>query len=62
MLRAITDRRRKSDRRTLKDAEVLALLHEARAEARRRFLGEPPTVETDFALRSRHAEFGAAAH
>ncbi|WP_371637319.1 hypothetical protein OG988_37385 [Streptomyces zaomyceticus] len=62
MLRAITDRRRKSDRRTLKDAEVLALLHEARAEARRRLPGEPPPVETGFALRSRHAEFGAAAH
>ncbi|MFG2834363.1 hypothetical protein ACGFYE_05135 [Streptomyces zaomyceticus] len=61
-MRAITDRRRKSDRRTLTDAEFLALIHEARAEARSRSLGEPPAVEPDFALRSQHAEFGAAAH
>ncbi|WP_329286295.1 hypothetical protein [Streptomyces sp. NBC_00691] len=61
-MRAITDRRRKSGRRTLTDAEFLTLMREARAEARRRSFGEPPVAETDFALRSRHAEFGAAAH
>ncbi|MEV4941550.1 hypothetical protein [Streptomyces zaomyceticus] len=61
-MQAITDPRRKSGRRTLTDAEFLALMHEARAEARRRSLGVPPAAESDFALRSQHAEFGAAAH
>ncbi|MEV6247341.1 hypothetical protein AB0M38_14205 [Streptomyces sp. NPDC051742] len=50
------------ERRELTDDEFHALVREARAEARRLFLGGPPGDETDFALRTQHAEFGAAAH
>ncbi|MEU5987171.1 hypothetical protein [Streptomyces sp. NPDC047434] len=46
----------------LTDEEFRALLSEARAEARRRSLGSPPGGETDYSLRTQHAEFGAAAH
>ncbi|MER5737214.1 MULTISPECIES: hypothetical protein [unclassified Streptomyces] len=49
-------------RRRLTDAEFRVLIREARAEARRGFLGRPPPGETDFSLRTQHAEFGAAAH
>ncbi|MEU9851967.1 hypothetical protein [Streptomyces sp. NPDC047974] len=46
----------------LTDVEFRALMREARAETRRRSLGDPPTGEADFALRTQHAEFGAGAH
>ncbi|WP_370409943.1 hypothetical protein [Streptomyces fradiae] len=46
----------------LTDAEFSTLMREARAEARRHGVGRPPTGESDFALRTQHAEFGAAAH
>ncbi|MFI9004722.1 hypothetical protein [Streptomyces sp. NPDC053541] len=49
-------------RRRLTDEEFRVLMREARAEARRRFLGDPPSSEADFVLRTQHAEFGAAAH
>jgi len=49
-------------RHRLSDEEFRTLMTEARAEARRRFLGHPPPDEPDFALRTQHAEFGAAAH
>ncbi|MET8509697.1 hypothetical protein ABZV60_34565 [Streptomyces sp. NPDC004787] len=49
-------------RRGLTDEEFRVLMREARAEARRRFLGHPPSSEADFVLRMQHAEFGAAAH
>ncbi|WP_282692546.1 hypothetical protein [Streptomyces sp. CC208A] len=49
-------------RRRLTDEEFRTLMREARSEARRRFLGRPPPDEADFALRTQHAEFGAAAH
>ncbi|SEB95681.1 hypothetical protein [Streptomyces sp. TLI_105] len=48
--------------RGLSDEEFRSLMKEAHAEARRRFLGRPPPAEPDFALRTQHAEFGAAAH
>ncbi|MEU3607733.1 hypothetical protein AB0E83_20145 [Streptomyces sp. NPDC035033] len=48
-------------RRGLTDEEFRTLMREARSEARRLFLGRPPD-ENDFALRTQHAEFGAAAH
>ncbi|MFB7426570.1 MULTISPECIES: hypothetical protein [Streptomyces] len=49
-------------RRRLTDEEFRVLIREARAEARRGFLGRPPPVETDFSFRTQHAEFGAPAH
>ncbi|MFJ7069605.1 hypothetical protein [Streptomyces sp. NPDC101115] len=49
-------------RRRLTDEEFVMLMREARAEARRCSVGRPPAEETDFALRTQHAEFGAAAH
>ncbi|MGW4163776.1 hypothetical protein [Streptomyces sp. NPDC004788] len=49
-------------RHRLTDDEFRALMREASAETRRRFLGNPPAGEADFALRTQHAEFGAAAH
>ncbi len=49
-------------RHELTDDEFHTLMREARAEARRLFLGRPPRGEADFALRTQHAEFGAAAH
>ncbi|WP_030217345.1 hypothetical protein [Streptomyces bikiniensis] len=52
----------RSERRRLTDEEFHALMREASAEARRLSLGEPPGAEPDFALRTQHAEFGAAAH
>lgn len=52
----------RSERRRLTDEEFHALMREASAEARRLSLGEPPGTEPDFALRTQHAEFGAAAH
>ena len=56
------DGRRVCDRRGLSDEEFRTLMTEARAEAHRLFLGRPPRDEPDFALRTQHAEFGAAAH
>lgn len=53
MARAVTGR---------SDEQFRTLMAEAHAEARRLFLGTPPREEPDFALRTRHAEFGAAAH
>ncbi|MFE2015829.1 hypothetical protein [Streptomyces sp. NPDC059491] len=50
------------DRNGLSDEEFRTLMREARVEARRRNLGPPPSGEDDFALRTQHAEFGAAAH
>ncbi|MFD0368151.1 hypothetical protein [Streptomyces sp. NPDC059071] len=49
-------------RRRLSDEEFVLLMREARAEARRFSVGRPPGEEADFALRTQHAEFGAAAH
>ncbi|MET9349993.1 hypothetical protein [Streptomyces termitum] len=46
----------------LSDEDFRTLLREARSEKRRFFLGRPPPGESDFALRTQHAEFGAAAH
>lgn len=66
-MRTHTKKRRTDDgegrvRHRLTDDEFRVLMREARAETRRRFLGKPPADETDFALRTQHAEFGAAAH
>ncbi|MEU2660901.1 hypothetical protein ABZ615_37005 [Streptomyces sp. NPDC007325] len=49
-------------RSRLTDEEFRTLMREARSLARRGILGRPPPDETDFALRARHAEFGAAVH
>ncbi|MFJ4341457.1 hypothetical protein [Streptomyces sp. NPDC088915] len=57
-----TEQRTKSERNRLTDEEFRALMQEASAEARRLSLGDPPGAESDFALRTQHAEFGAAAH
>ncbi|MFE5735135.1 hypothetical protein ACFQ7A_30010 [Streptomyces sp. NPDC056528] len=57
-----TEQSTKSERRRLTDEEFRALMREASAEARRLSLGGPPGAEPDFALRTQHAEFGAAAH
>ncbi|MFF8375615.1 hypothetical protein ACF07V_05665 [Streptomyces sp. NPDC015661] len=46
----------------LSDAEFRDLKAAARAELRRRWIGAQPRTEPDYALRSQHAEFGAAAH
>ncbi|WP_426361733.1 hypothetical protein [Streptomyces sp. E-08] len=51
-----------TDRHTVSDAEFRHLMTEARAELRRRWIGGTPRAEPDYALRSQHAEFGAAAH
>ncbi|MFI6416157.1 hypothetical protein ACIBG6_01785 [Streptomyces sp. NPDC050842] len=56
------DGRRVRDPSGLSDEQFRTLMAEARAEARRLFLGTPPREEPDFALRTQHAEFGAAAH
>ncbi|MFI8825540.1 hypothetical protein [Streptomyces sp. NPDC053431] len=48
--------------RPLTDDQFRTLMQEARAEARRQFIGAPPVDEPDFALRTQHVEFGAAAH
>ncbi|MEV7675422.1 hypothetical protein [Streptomyces sp. NPDC088752] len=56
------EQRTESERNRLTDEEFDALMREASAEARRRSLGDPPGAESDFALRTQHAEFGAAAH
>ncbi|WP_306328761.1 hypothetical protein [Streptomyces venezuelae] len=61
-MNANADVRTGNGRRPLSDDEFRELMREARAEARRRFLGTPPRSEPDFALRTQHAEFGAAAH
>ncbi|MFC9730035.1 hypothetical protein ACH4MA_24275 [Streptomyces roseolus] len=53
---------RRPHRPGLTDVEFRALMREARAEARRRSLGGPPTAEAGFAPRTQHAEFGAGAH
>ncbi len=58
--RGHTDGRRQGPRMT--DVAFQALMREAHAEARRRSLGNPPTGEAAFALRTQHAEFGAGAH
>ncbi|MFC7923262.1 hypothetical protein [Streptomyces cinereoruber] len=57
-----TERQTESRRSRLTDEEFRTLMREASAEARRLSLGEPPGTEPDFALRTQHAEFGAAAH
>ncbi|MFC8176727.1 hypothetical protein [Streptomyces sp. NPDC057325] len=57
-----TEQRTRRERRRLTDEEFHALMREASDEARRLSLGEPPGTEPDFALRTQHAEFGAAAH
>ncbi|MFC7797313.1 hypothetical protein [Streptomyces cinereoruber] len=57
-----TERQTESRRSRLTDEEFRTLMREASAEARRLSLGEPPGAEPDFALRTQHAEFGAAAH
>ncbi|MEW2131474.1 hypothetical protein [Streptomyces sp. NPDC005435] len=49
-------------RRPLSDAEFRRLIGEARQEARRRRIGDPPAAESAFSLRTQHAEFGASAH
>ncbi|MEU4062761.1 hypothetical protein AB0F25_10065 [Streptomyces wedmorensis] len=61
-MRGKAEHRTVRDRRGLSDEEFRTLMQEARAEARRHYLGEPPRGEADFALRTQHAEFGAAAH
>ncbi|MFD0077849.1 hypothetical protein ACFVIY_36010 [Streptomyces sp. NPDC127166] len=50
------------DGHALSDAEFRDLMTEARAELRRRWIGGAPRAEPDYALRTQHAEFGAAAH
>ncbi|MFE7515158.1 hypothetical protein ACFU8I_28590 [Streptomyces sp. NPDC057540] len=50
------------ERCELTDTEFRALMEEAQAEARRSSLGRPLRAESAFALRTQHAEFGAAAH
>ncbi|MFD8012980.1 hypothetical protein [Streptomyces sp. NPDC058955] len=60
--RSGTPDRGTDSRPRLTDEEFRTLMREARSMARRRFLGRPPPGESDFALRTQHAEFGAAAH
>lgn len=45
----------------MSDAQFETLMSEARAEARDLWLGRPPSAESDFDFRTRHAEFGASA-
>ncbi|AJF68395.1 hypothetical protein [Streptomyces vietnamensis] len=61
-MRGHADDRRKVRGRGLDDEEFRSLMREAHAEARRRFIGRPPRTEPELALRTQHAEFGAAAH
>ncbi|MFK4111383.1 hypothetical protein [Streptomyces sp. NPDC002176] len=49
-------------RRRLTEEEFRALMREARQEARRLRFGRPPEEDSAVALRTQHAEFGAAAH
>ncbi|MCZ0978549.1 hypothetical protein O1L60_03050 [Streptomyces diastatochromogenes] len=56
------DGRAVRDRHGLTDTEFRSLMEEARAEARRCFLARPLRREPELALRTQHAEFGAAAH
>lgn len=49
-------------RRRLTEEEFRELMREARQEARRLRLGQPPEEDPAVALRTQHAEFGAAAH
>ncbi|MFF9362492.1 hypothetical protein [Streptomyces griseoluteus] len=49
-------------RRRLTEEEFRELMREARQEARRLRYGRPPEEESAVALRTQHAEFGAAAH
>ncbi|GAA3084697.1 hypothetical protein GCM10017562_63170 [Streptomyces roseofulvus] len=51
-----------SCRPRLTDEEFRSLMREARSLARRRMLGRPAPGDSDFAHRTQHAEFGAAAH
>lgn len=57
-----TEQQTTGERRRLTDEEFRTLMREASAEARRLSFGAPPGAEPDFALRTQHAEFGAAAH
>ncbi|MFJ4005145.1 hypothetical protein ACIPWL_17095 [Streptomyces sp. NPDC090023] len=49
-------------RRRLTEDEFRELMREARQEARRLRFGRPPEEDSAVALRTQHAEFGAAAH
>ncbi|MFD8263322.1 hypothetical protein ACFV19_31450 [Streptomyces griseoluteus] len=49
-------------RRRLTEEEFRELIREARQEARRLRYGRPPEEDSAVALRTQHAEFGAAAH
>ncbi|MFE0350919.1 hypothetical protein [Streptomyces griseoluteus] len=49
-------------RRRLTEVEFRELMREARQEARRLRYGRPPEEDSAVALRTQHAEFGAAAH
>ncbi|MFG2817517.1 hypothetical protein [Streptomyces sp. NPDC048410] len=49
-------------RRQLTEEEFRELMREARQEARRLRFGRPPEEDSAVALRTQHAEFGAAAH
>lgn len=49
-------------RRRLTEVEFRELMREARQEARRLRFGKPPEEDSAVALRTQHAEFGAAAH
>ncbi|MFJ3662481.1 hypothetical protein ACIPPM_18695 [Streptomyces sp. NPDC090119] len=49
-------------RRRLTEEEFRELMREARQEARRLRFGRPPEEDSAVALRTQHAEFGAAAH
>ncbi|AYG78227.1 hypothetical protein DWB77_00334 [Streptomyces hundungensis] len=44
------------------DQEFDALMAQARSEARKISFPVPPPEDPDYAHRSQHAEFGAAAH
>ncbi|MFF7442021.1 hypothetical protein [Streptomyces sp. NPDC008122] len=61
-MRGNADGRTTVRERGLSDEEFRWLMTEARAEARRHFVGRPPRAEPELALRTQHAEFGAAAH
>ncbi|MFF0476404.1 hypothetical protein [Streptomyces sp. NPDC004284] len=61
-MRGNADDRTEPDSGGTGDREFRALMKEARVEARHRRLGRPTWAEPDFALRTQHAEFGAAAH
>lgn len=49
-------------RSRLTEEEFRELMREARQEARRLRFGRPPEEDSAVALRTQHAEFGAAAH